>query len=158
MNIQPIRTEDDYEATLNRIDQLFNAQPGTPEEDELEILAILAEAYEEKHHPITAPDPISFIEYYMESRGLSRRDMEPYIGSRARVSEILNRKRPLTLRMIHRLHQGLDIAPEILIQPYPLEQGRERNWEYDSRYLNRSSTAVQSLHEDSNTDYTVSPE
>ncbi len=158
MNIRPIRTEDDYEAALDRIEQLFDASPGTPEVDELEILAILVEAYEEQHHPIPAPDPVAIIEYHMESRGLSRRDLEPYIGSRARVSEILNRKRPLTLRMIRQLHQGLDIAPELLIQPYPIGQRQERNLEYDSRYLSRSSVPVQSVPENSGTKYDIPSE
>ncbi len=81
------------------------------------MLSTLVEAYEEKHHAIALPDPIEAILFYMDSRGLSRRDLEPYIGSRARISEVLNRKRPLSLEMIRRLHTGLGIPAEVLIQP-----------------------------------------
>ena len=118
MTIYPIRSETDYEATLTRIDALFDAEPGTPEADELDILVTLVEAYEELHYSIPAPDPVAAIEYYLESRGLRRQDLEPYLGNRARVSEILNRKRPLSLRMIQRLHEGLGISADVLIQPY----------------------------------------
>lgn len=122
VEIKPIRTEMDYEAALAEIEQLFEAVPGTPEGDRLEVLTTLVEAYEEKHYPIPLPDPIEAIYYYLESRGLSRRDLESYLGSRARVSEILNRKRPLSLEMIRRLHQGLKIPAEVLIQPYEHKQ------------------------------------
>jgi HTH-type transcriptional regulator/antitoxin HigA len=120
--IKPIRTEADYEAALAEIEQLFEAVPHTPEGDRLEVLTMLVEAYEEKHHPIPLPDPIEAIFYYLESRGLSRRDLEPYLGSRARVSEVLNRKRPLSLEMIRRLNNGLKIPAEVLIQPYKHKQ------------------------------------
>jgi HTH-type transcriptional regulator/antitoxin HigA len=122
MEIRPIKTEADYEAALHKIEVLFEAEPGTPEADRLEVLTTLVEAYEEKHYRIPAPDPIEALYYYMESRGLSRRDLEPYVGSRARVSEILNKKRPLTLRMIRRLHSGLEIPAEVLIQRYNYKQ------------------------------------
>jgi HTH-type transcriptional regulator/antitoxin HigA len=92
----------------------------TPEGDHLDILALLVEDYEEHHHPIPPPNPVAALEYYMESRGLSRRDLEPYLGSRARVAEVLNRKRGLSIEMIRRLHQGLGISADILIQPYSL--------------------------------------
>ncbi len=118
MDIRPIKTEADYQAVLEEIERLFEAAPDTPEGDRLEILTTLVEAYEEKHYPVPLPDPIEAIEYFMESRGLSRRDLEPYIGSRGRVAEILNRKRPLTIEMIRRLHAGLGIPAEVLIQPY----------------------------------------
>jgi HTH-type transcriptional regulator/antitoxin HigA len=120
MDIHPIRTEADYEAALAEIERLFDAAPHTPEGDRLEVLAALVEAYEEQHYSIPAPDPIEAIQYHMESRGLCRRDLEPYLGSRARVAEVLNRKRPLSLEMIRRLHTGLGIGAEILIQSYPL--------------------------------------
>ena len=120
MDIHPIRTEADYEAALAEIERLFDAAPHTPEGDRLEVLATLVEAYEEQHYSIPAPDPIEAITYYMESRGLCRRDLEPYLGSRARVAEVLNRKRPLSLEMIRRLHTGLGLEAEILIQSYPL--------------------------------------
>jgi HTH-type transcriptional regulator / antitoxin HigA len=120
MDIQPIHTRKDYQSALREIDALFNAQPGTPNSDRLEVLVALVAAYEEKHHPIPLPDPIEAIQFHMERLGLTRKDLEPYIGTRARVSEVLNRKRPLTLNMIRNLIKGLGIAPEILIQEYPL--------------------------------------
>ncbi len=122
MDIQPIKADADYQATLDEIESLFDAKPATPEEDRLEVLTTLVEAYEDKHYSIPMPDPIAAIEYYMESRGLSRRDLEPYLGSRARVSEILNRRRPLSMEMIRRLHAGLGIPAEVLIQPYEYEK------------------------------------
>jgi HTH-type transcriptional regulator / antitoxin HigA len=120
MDIRPIRSEADYEAALSEseIERLFDAAPGTPEFDRLDVLTTLVQAYEKQHYPIAAPDPVEAIEYFIESRGLSRRDLEPYIGSRARVSEVLNRRRPLTLPMIRRLHAGLGIDAAILIQSY----------------------------------------
>ena len=122
MEIKPIKTEADYEATLEEIERLLDSKPGTVEADRLEVLTILVEAYEEKHYPIPLPDPIEAILYHMESRGLSRRDLEPFIGSRARVSEILNRKRPLTMNMIRNLHKGLGISVEVLIQPCDIQK------------------------------------
>jgi len=118
MEIKPIKNEADYQAVLEEIDRLFDAAPDTPEGDRLEVLTTLVEAYEEKHYNIPMPDPIEAILYHMESRGLARRDLEPYIGSRARVSEVLNRKRPLTMEMIRNLNKGLGIQAEVLIQPY----------------------------------------
>lgn len=118
MDIKPIKSEADYEAALEEIERLFDAVPDTPEGDRLEVLTTLVEAYEEKHYSIPLPDPIDAILYHIESRGLSRRDLEPYIGSRARVSEVLNRKRPLTMEMIRNLHRELGIPAEVLIQPY----------------------------------------
>ncbi|MGD0659840.1 MAG: helix-turn-helix domain-containing protein [Syntrophorhabdales bacterium] len=118
MKIKPIRTQADYEAALGEIERLFNAKRGTAEADSLEVLSTLTEVYEEKHYALPLPDPIEAILYHMESRGLSRSDLEPFIGSRARVSEILNRRRPLTMEMIRRLHEGLGISAEVLIQPY----------------------------------------
>ena len=120
MNIKPIKTSTDYEAALKEIERLLEAQPGTPQGDRLEVLTTLVEAYEDKHFAIPAPDPIEAIQYFMESRDLSRRDLEPYLGSRARVSEILNRKRPLSLEMIRELNRGLGIPAEVLIKPYRL--------------------------------------
>lgn len=120
--IRPIKTETDYRAALAEIESLFDAEPNTQEWDRLEILTTLVYAYEQQHYPIEAPDPIEAILYHLESRGLSRRDLEPAIGSRARVAEVLNRKRALTLKMIRRLHEQLGIPAEVLIQPYVLEQ------------------------------------
>jgi HTH-type transcriptional regulator/antitoxin HigA len=118
VEIKPIKNEDDYQAALREIENLFDAAPDTPEGDRLEVLTTLVEAYEERHYSIPLPDPIEAILYHMESRGLTRRDLEPYVGSRARVSEVLNRKRPLTMEMIRNLHKGLGISAEVLIQPY----------------------------------------
>jgi HTH-type transcriptional regulator / antitoxin HigA len=119
--VRPIRTEADYERVLAEIDALFQAQPDTPQGDRLEVLAVLVEEYERRHHPVLPPDPIEALLYHMESRGLTRRDLEPYVGSRSRVAEVLNRRRSLTIEMIRRLHAGLGIPAEILIQPYALE-------------------------------------
>jgi HTH-type transcriptional regulator/antitoxin HigA len=124
MDIRPIRDKEDYAAALAEVERLFDAQPGTPEGDRLEVLSILVEAYEDEHYEVALPEPIEAIQYHMESRGLSRRDLEPYIGTRARVSEILNRRRSLTLRMIQKLQAGLGIPAEILIQPYELIEGK----------------------------------
>ena len=118
MDIRPIKTEADHRAALAEIEQLFAAEPDTPDGDRLDLLTTLVEVYEAHMHPISAPDPIEAIMYHLESRGLERRDLEPYLGSRARVSEVLNRKRPLTLEMIRRLHMGLGIPADVLIQPY----------------------------------------
>jgi HTH-type transcriptional regulator/antitoxin HigA len=106
---------------LEEIEGLWDAEPGTPEGDRLEVLMTLVEAYEDEHHPIPLPDPIEAIKYYMESCNLSRQDLEPIIGSRARVSEILNRRRALSLRMIRNLEAELGIPAEILVQPYNLQ-------------------------------------
>jgi len=118
MEIKPIKNEADYQFALREIELLFDAAPDTPEGDRLEVLTTLVEAYEERHYNIPKPDPIEAILYHMESRGLTRRDLEPHIGSRARVSEVLNRKRPLSMEMIRNLHKGLGIPAETLIQPY----------------------------------------
>ncbi len=118
MDIRPIRTEEDYEIALTEIERLFTAAPGTSEGDQLEVLVTLVEAYEEQHFALPEPDPIEALNYYMESRDLARKDLEPFIGSRARVSEVLNRKRPLTLTMIRNLHAGLGIPADVLITPY----------------------------------------
>ena len=127
MDIKPIKTEADYDEVLKEIEALFGAEPGTLAGDKLEVLVTLVEAYEEKHYEIPPPDPIDAIEYHMERLGLSRRDLEPYLGSRARISEILNRKRPLSLRMIRKLEAGLDIPATILIQEYELEDAPGSN-------------------------------
>jgi HTH-type transcriptional regulator/antitoxin HigA len=118
MEIKPIKTEADYETALEEIERLFNTKPDTPEGDRLDVLTTLVEAYEDEHYDLPPPRPVEAILYYMESRGLSRQDLEAYIGSRARVSEILNLRRSLTLRMIRNLHTGLGIPADILIQPY----------------------------------------
>ncbi len=120
MQIRPIRTAKDHEAALARVAQLMHANPNTPEGDELDILATLLDAYESKHFAIDAPDPITAIEFRMEQQGLSRKDLESFIGSRARVSEILTRKRSLTLPMVRRLKHGLGISADLLIDIHPV--------------------------------------
>ncbi|MBW6472350.1 MAG: hypothetical protein K0B14_04430 [Anaerolineaceae bacterium] len=116
MEIKPIRNEVDYKAALIEIENLLESQPGTPEGDRLDVLVTLVEAYESKHYPIPEPDdPVQVLEYYMESRGLSRSDLIQYMGSKERVSEVLNHKRGLSLRMIQLLHTGLGIPADLLI-------------------------------------------
>ncbi|MEN4010597.1 MAG: hypothetical protein ROW48_01035 [Bellilinea sp.] len=116
MEIKPIRTEADYEAALAEVERLWGAEPGTSDGDRFEVLFTLVEAYEEIQYPILPPDPVEAIQYYLDSRGLDRRDLEQYIGPSGRVSEILSRKRPLTLAMIRRLNAGLGIPAEVLIR------------------------------------------
>lgn len=120
MKIKPIRTTDEYQAALNRIDSLFDAEPGTDAGDELEVLITLVDAYESKMVVIEAPDPIEAIKFRMEQQGLSDADLTPMLGQRSRVSEVLNRKRRLSLSMIRKLHQGLNIPLESLISDYKL--------------------------------------
>lgn len=115
--IKPIKTETDYDEVLAEISTLMDAEPGTPEGDQLDVLVTLVEAYEAKHWRIDLPDPIAAIELRMQQKGLTRRDLEKILGSRSRVSEILNHKRPLTLEMIRRLHSLWGIPAESLIQP-----------------------------------------
>ena len=115
MKIKPIRNDDDLRAALRRLDAVFQAKVGTPEADEMEVLVTLIEAYENKHYPISPPDPVEAIKFWMEQQGLTLRDLEAYIGPSGRVSEVLNRKRPLSLRMVKRLHDGLRIPYESLL-------------------------------------------
>lgn len=115
MKIKPIKNNRDYEEALKEVDRLMDARPNSPEGDRLDVLVTLIEKWEEEHWPIESPDPVEAILFAMEQRGLSRRDLEPFIGSRARVAEVLNHKRPLTLSMIRRLHSGLGIPAEVLI-------------------------------------------
>jgi HTH-type transcriptional regulator/antitoxin HigA len=115
MQIRPIRSERDHERAVARIGELMRARPGTAEGDELDVLATLVDAYEAKHHAIDAPDPITAIHFRMEQQGLTRKDLEPMIGSRARVSEVLTGKRSLTLEMVRRVHAGLGISADLLI-------------------------------------------
>lgn len=115
MDIQPIKTEKDYDAALQAIEELWDTKEGTPEGDRLEILITLVDAYEQKNHPIYPPDPVAAIEFHMDQNELTRVDLEQYIGTRARVSEVLNRKRGLSIEMIRNLHEGLGIPLESLI-------------------------------------------
>jgi HTH-type transcriptional regulator / antitoxin HigA len=119
MQIRPIRTAQDHRAAVARIEELMNAAPNSSEGDELDVLATLVDAYETKHHAIDAPDPIAAIQFRMEQQQLSRKDLEPYIGSRARVSEVLTGKRSLTLEMVRRVKSGLGISADLLIAATP---------------------------------------
>jgi HTH-type transcriptional regulator / antitoxin HigA len=118
MQIRPIKTKADHRAALKEIERLMDAKPGTAAGDRLEVLTTLVDRYESEHESIEPPDPIEALLYHMESRGLTRRDLERYLGSRARVAEILNRRRALTIEMIRRLHEGLGISADVLIRPY----------------------------------------
>ncbi|MBK8541007.1 MAG: transcriptional regulator [Ardenticatenia bacterium] len=121
MDIRPIKTEHEQKPRSTRSPSCSEAAPNTPDGDRLEVLTTLLEAYEAEHHQVTAPDPIEAILYHLESRGLSRRDLEPAIGGRGRVSEVLNRRRPLTLEMVRRLNAMFGIPAHVLIQPYALQ-------------------------------------
>ncbi|MEN9539718.1 MAG: hypothetical protein RLZZ126_1953 [Pseudomonadota bacterium] len=122
MNIRPIKTKADHQAALQRIDAIWDAPPRSPESDELEVLSLLVEAYETKHIPLPPVDPVALLHHVMEARDLKRKDLEPYIGSRARVAEVLNRVRPLSLEMIRRLSVGLNLPADVLIAGYELRQ------------------------------------
>ena len=122
MKLQPIRTKSDYAAALREAERLWDAPEKSPEAEQLEVLSLLIEDYERRHFPIDNPDPIDFLLNVMEWRGLSRKDLEPYIGSRARVAEVLNRVRPLTLEMIRRLASGLKLPADVLIRGYELKR------------------------------------
>src|SRR5512143_1216073 len=106
MAIRPIRTKREHQAALKEIEALWDAPDGSARADRLEVLVLLVEAFERAHYAVPSPDPIDFLQHVMDARGLSRRDLEPFIGSRARVAEVLNRVRPLTLEMIRRLATG----------------------------------------------------
>ncbi len=115
MKLKPIKNKTELKNTLNRIDELWGEKHNTEKGDELEVLMLLAEKYEEEHYPIPPSDPIEAIKFLMEQKALTRKDLEPYLGTRACVSEVLNKKRNLTLPMIKRLHEGLDIPYNCLI-------------------------------------------
>lgn len=115
MRIKPIKTESDYEAMLERIEQIFSAKPGTPEGDELEVLSILVEKYEDEHYPIPDPDPIEAIKFRMEQMGMQQKDLAQFIGQRSHVSEMLNKKRPLTLKAIKAIHHKMGVPVEVMV-------------------------------------------
>ena len=121
MQIKPIKTPADHQAALARIEQLWEAEPNTPEGDELEVLATLVEAFEATHCAIEAPDPIEAIKFRMEQQGLENKDLVPFLGQRSRVTEVLNRKRGLSMSMVRKLHSGLHIPLSALVQEYMLE-------------------------------------
>ncbi|MXY67899.1 MAG: transcriptional regulator [Acidobacteriia bacterium] len=116
MEIVPIKTKEDYRRTIKEIEGLMTAKQGTPAGDRLDVLVTLVEAWEARNYPIDLPDPVDAIRYHMEQNGLAPKDLVEYFGSRNRVYEVLNRRRPLSLKMIRRLHQGLGIPAESLIK------------------------------------------
>ena len=118
MNIKPIKTKKDYELAMTRLETLFDAKKGSPEGDELEILTLLVERYEEGHFPIELPDPIEAIKFRMEQLGLTQTDLAQVVGQKSRASEILNRKRKLSLEMIRQLHSSWHIPTDVLVQAY----------------------------------------
>src|SRR5438105_528023 len=115
--VRPIRTKGDYEGALKEVERLWGAKAGTSDGERLDILATLIDAYEGEHYPIDPPDPIEAIKFRMEQLGLRRKDLEPLIGTRTRVAEILNRRRSLSIGMIRRLHDRLGIPADVLIRP-----------------------------------------
>ena len=116
MDITPIKTKQDHLRALKEIENLMTASRNSPEGDRLDVLVTLVEAWETKHYPLDLPDPVAAIRYHMEQNGLAPKDLVPYIGGRGRVSEVLSRKRRLSLKMIWRLHRGLGIPAESLIK------------------------------------------
>jgi HTH-type transcriptional regulator / antitoxin HigA len=122
MELRPIRSKREHHTALKEAEALWNAPEGSPEADRLEVLTLLIEAYEREHFPIPDPDPIDFLLHVMEARELARKDLEPFIGSRARVAEVLNRVRPLTLEMIRKLSEGLDLPADVLVRGYRVKR------------------------------------
>lgn len=118
MELRPIRTKRDYNLAMKEAEALWDAPARSAEADRLEVLTLLIQEYEREHYPIPDPEPIDFLLHVMDARGLTRKELEPFLGSRARVAEVLNRVRPLSLEMIRRLSTGLGIPAEVLIQPY----------------------------------------
>jgi HTH-type transcriptional regulator/antitoxin HigA len=153
-----IKTKKDYSFALSRIDELMDAKAGTPEADELELLATLVEMYEDKHYPMDLPDPIEAIKFRMEQLGLNQQSLVPFIGSRSKVSEVLNRKRPLTLAMMRALHKSLGISSDVLLQEpgrdfpgdmteiqwsnFPLSEMAKRGWIQKSNDLNGKAEEI----------------
>mgnify|MGYP002805186778 FL=1 len=121
-DLKPIRTESDYDEALADVERLWGAKSGTPEGDRLDVLATLIDVYEAKHNPMDPPDPVEAIRFRMEQQGLTRKDLEPMIGPRNRVADILNRKRSLSIDMIRQLHARLGISAEVLIQPSRMDK------------------------------------
>lgn len=124
VQVRPIRDERDYEAALAEIEAIMDARPDTPDGERLDILSTLVEAYEAEHHAIDAPDPIALVEFVMEQRGLDRAALGEFIGGRGRVSEVLSKRRALSLSMIRKLHTGLGMPASALVKPYRLRKSR----------------------------------
>jgi HTH-type transcriptional regulator / antitoxin HigA len=125
MNLKPIRTKKEYQAALVEVNRLWDSPEKSAQADRLDLLALLIEAYERQYYPIPDPDPIALLNHVLENRELTRKDLEPFIGPRGRVADIMNRTRPLTLEMIRRLAEGLDLPAEVLIKPYALRHQDE---------------------------------
>ncbi len=123
IDVKPIRSATDHRTAMAEVKRLWGSKSGTPDGDRLDVLATLIDAYEAQHEPIDRPDPIEAIRFRMEQQGLTRKDLEPFIGTRTRVSEVLNRKRTLSIGMIRRLHAELGIAAEVLIRAPRLATG-----------------------------------
>jgi HTH-type transcriptional regulator/antitoxin HigA len=132
MQIRPIRTKADHRVALKIIERLMDAKAGTPAGDRLDVIIALVEHYESQHAPIAPPNPVDALLYHMESRGLTRTDLEPYLGSRARVADVLNRRRKLTIGMIRKLHAGLGISAEVLIRPYAVRGAAAQKQKHSS--------------------------
>src|SRR5215471_11771704 len=120
--VRPIRTKRDHDAALKEVEHLWGAKAGTREGDRLDVLATLIDAFEAEHYPLDPPDPIEAIKFRMEQQGLTRKDLEPIIGTRTRVAEVLNRKRGLSIDMIRRLHERLGISADVLIRPSRIDK------------------------------------
>lgn len=118
MNVKPIKTKKDYEQAMLRLENIFDAKKGTPKGDELEILSLLIEKYEDEKFPIDLPDPVEAIKFRMEQMGMTQTDLANIVGQKSRASEILNRKRKLSLEMIRKLHQQWRIPTDVLVQAY----------------------------------------
>lgn len=121
MQLRPIHNQEEHETALAEIHSLWDAKPGTAEADHLDVLVLLVEDYEKRQYPIDPPDPIDLILFVMDANGLQQKDMLSYFGTRARTSEILNRRRPLTLEMIRKLADGLKLPVELLVKPYTVQ-------------------------------------
>ena len=139
MNIRPIRTEADYDQALAEVDRLWGSKQGTPNGDRLDVLLVLIEDYEAKHHSIDPPDPVEAIKFRMEQMNLTRKDLEPLLGPRGRVAEVINRRRPLSLSMIRKLHHSLHIPLESLVGAnFSIQRtGRERGRSARGRAVTR---------------------
>ena len=144
MNVHPIRTEADYDAALDEVEELWGSKAGTPHGDRLDVLLVLIDDYESKHHPIDPPDPVDAIRFRMEQMNLTRKDLEPLIGPRGRVAEVLNRRRPLSLAMIRSLHQKLHIPLESLIANSALAANKrmQRTRQSVTRFAKRKTRAA----------------
>ena len=127
MKIKPIKTEEDYRNALSEIERIFQAQEGTSDSDDLDVLVALVEAYEKDHISISTPDPVEVIAYFLESRKISKKELAEILGTPSRVSEVLNYKRSLSLKMIRNLHAALGIPAEVLISDYDLKDSYEAN-------------------------------